>query len=81
MATAFAQEAVRIHAVGHLSDAQIAKAVDTDDNVSRGLNLLPGCQRAVRLNSEHQKQDGAGNHACLHEADRHRAEGFVPPES
>lgn len=52
MATAFAQEAVRIHAVGHLSDAQIAKAVGAAPSTVRdwlARRSSPTGRRAERL--------------------------------
>ncbi len=52
MATAFAHEAVRIHALAHLSDAQIGKAVGAAPSTVRdwlALRSSPTGPRAERL--------------------------------
>ncbi len=52
MATAFAQEAVRIHQVAHLSDAQIGRAVGAAPSTVRGwlaLRSSPSGNRAERV--------------------------------
>ena len=52
MATAFAQEAVRIHRVARLSDVQIGRAVGAKPSTVRGwlaLRSSPSGQRAERV--------------------------------